>query len=125
QVEANLLGVISLPPQDEDLKDLTNTKHEVYVSYEKSSPTGAIFIEQKNSLVWIHKLVVDPNHFRKGIAKSLVSYALNLYPDFIFNVSTGDKNQPALNLYKKFHFELKSRSELAEGLSVVTLERKP
>jgi ribosomal protein S18 acetylase RimI-like enzyme len=124
-VEANVLGVQFLPPQQESLRDLQNTHEEIFAMLDCNQYVGALFLEKMDDGLSINKLFVDPNYFRKGIGSKLVEYVVKLYPTQKFRVSTGEANKPALRLYDEFDFSLIDTKDLGEGLKLVTLERTP
>jgi ribosomal protein S18 acetylase RimI-like enzyme len=124
-IEANILGIQFLPPQQESLRDLQNTREEIFAMLDCNQYVGALFLENLADGKSINKLFVDPNYFRKGIGSKLVDYVIKLYPTQKFRVSTGENNKPALRLYDEFDFVLTDTKDLGEGLKLVTLERSP
>jgi ribosomal protein S18 acetylase RimI-like enzyme len=64
----------------------------------------------------IQSLVVDPNYFRKGIARKLISFVLDHYEMIQFTVETGKDNGPARKLYEGFDFVLEKSSTADENI---------
>jgi ribosomal protein S18 acetylase RimI-like enzyme len=71
----------------------------------------------------IHRLVVAPRAFRRGIAKGLLDCLDRTFPDRRMIVSTGSANEPALALYRRRGFGEVRRHEVLPGLSVTELDR--
>ena len=72
----------------------------------------------------ICRLVVHPNHFRKGIARSLVGYVIeNVAKGKKTTVSTGAKNIPAKKLYSMFGFIAVQDIEVAPNVFITLLEK--
>ena len=62
---------------------------------------GFISFKIDEEEVDIHRLVVSPDHFHKGIATKLLLYVFDMFsPSKTYIVQTGKENTPALSLYK-------------------------
>ncbi len=123
RLEADLLGVSTLPPMLESIDDLRRSSETVYIYVEGNTPVGAVFVEIGETFNTISKLIVDPSHLRKGIGKALVSHALNLHSGAKMKVCTGEKNLPAIFLYQNLGFKIERRFEVDGGLMLVCLRR--
>jgi len=74
---------------------------------------GAISWRYSAGTIDIHRLVVDPEHFRRGIATALVRGALEIEPTAKRAiVQTGAQNAPAAALYLREGFEQIEELEL-------------
>ena len=71
----------------------------------------------------IQSLVVDPSHFRKGIARKLITFILNHFDSHQFTVETGKNNPPARKLYEGFGFQLVKTYVAAENITKVRYQR--
>lgn len=80
-------------------------------------------IEAEAEPVNIAALVVSPDHFRKGLATTLLQSVLILYQDHDLTVSTGILNQPALLLYDKLGFREHRLWSTNDGIPMITLLR--
>ena len=59
----------------------------------------------KHPTLDIHRLIVHPNHFRRGIAQHLLEFVLKLELNAkSYIVQTGALNLPAIGLYQKLGF---------------------
>lgn len=122
-VEAAIIGAKAFPPLHGTLDELLASRDEAYVYLLGSDVVGAIFLEMTASSVLISKLIVKPDFFRQGIASSLISYSLILYPDTGFEVGTGSANFPALALYRSFGFRITEERLLEDDISISRLQR--
>lgn len=123
RVEAELLNVESLPPLKETIGNLDTAFNDVFLAIEGDCIVGAIFIERSDFSILISKLIVDPIHFRKGIAKRLVEDCLNRFSGKEFHVSTARENVPAVNLYQNFGFLKIKEFEVEGGLKLISFKR--
>ena len=71
----------------------------------------------------IHRLVVAPRAFRRGIATALLDALDARFPGRPVLVSTGRGNGPALELYRRRGFTVVREHEAIPGLWVTELER--
>jgi len=94
-VEARLIGVDALPPQDESIDDLRGET--VWVAEEGGSVVGVLGLEDGDDLV-IARLVVAPARMRHGIGRALARHAIALAGDRAIAVGTAAANRPALAL---------------------------
>ncbi|MBD7945001.1 GNAT family N-acetyltransferase [Psychrobacillus sp. FSL K6-2684] len=103
--EVEIIGFDGIPQLKETTEDIKASK-EIYIGkYEKEQLLGFISYEINGDEMDICRLVVHPNHFRKGIASELLKYVLDLAPNSVsVIVSTGAKNKPALTLYERHNF---------------------
>ena len=91
-------------------------------STRKSIPKK-IEIAQKLNSVHLQSLVVDPNHFRKGIATKLINKVFDSYPSTTYTVETGNSNIPAKKLYESLGFK-KCKVWIAEfGIEKIKYEK--
>lgn len=86
---------------------------------------GAISFTNDNNELTICRMVVDPNHFRKGIAQALLKFIEKEHPDLtMMKVSTGKDNAPAKSFYLKNGFILVGDLEVVPGLYISNFENR-
>jgi len=122
QIEANLIGFQDIPALSDTVEDLMNSKETFIGYYEDDDLLGVLSYEDTEELVDICRLVIAPASFRKGIGRQLVEYVLHEVcgPRDVV-VSTGQKNVPAVTLYKKLGFVEEESFEIAPDVSLVQL----
>ena len=72
----------------------------------------------------IQSLVVDPEFFRRGIARKLIEFVLQHYAVKQFTVETGKDNGPARKLYESFGFQLLKTYTADEGILKVRYQKQ-
>ena len=123
-VEKELLGAADFPPLNRLASDFMESENDFQGLYEKKELLGVIEIAQKLNSVHLQSLVVDPNHFRKGIATKLINKVFDLYPATTYTVETGNSNIPAKKLYESLGFK-KNKVWIAEfGIEKIKYEKK-
>ncbi|WP_168123938.1 N-acetyltransferase [Paenibacillus sp. HB172176] len=132
RVEAELIGTDSIPALRDTVESIGRSE-ECFVGYrdkETERLLGVISydIEPESGShperVSINRLVVHPEHFRKGIGRDLLSYVMGREAlNRCMEVHTGAKNAPAIQLYRQHGFVEAERLEVEPGLWLVRLER--
>ena len=123
RVEAELIGFDGIPALQETAEQLMQSRETFYGSFADGELAGVIAFEQGEGRVQITRLVVHPNHFRRGIAGALLHYVLALHGEAQrVVVHTGAKNRPAIHLYEKYGFVLTGEREVAPGFYLAELE---
>ncbi|MGG0718102.1 GNAT family N-acetyltransferase [Robertmurraya massiliosenegalensis] len=123
QVEAELIGSYEIPPLKEALEQLVSSD-ELFIGYFiEGRLVGVLSYKVIKGVIDLHRVMVHPSYFRKGIAKSMVKHVEKQYEDALFMiVSTGAKNLPAIEFYKRLGFE--KIDENVYGQIVVTNFKK-
>jgi ribosomal protein S18 acetylase RimI-like enzyme len=127
-VEAELIGVDSLPPMEEDADALLAAGLTWLGAREDGTLVGAVAYQRRDDLVDIHRLVVHPRAFRRGVATRLLD-ALEAReraggPVRRLVVGTGARNRPAIELYRRRGFRITEQREVAPGVAWVRLDRR-
>jgi ribosomal protein S18 acetylase RimI-like enzyme len=116
KVEARLMEFDGIPQIHESVEAIQNCE-EVFIGFTEEELKGFISFKKDGQVIDIHRLVVDPPHFRRGIARKLLAHLLEQYRGYEFEVSTGSANEPAKNLYGSFGFIEQGRFEVAPGIT--------
>ena len=130
--EATLLSVEDFPPLQQTAADIQSSDEFFLGAFETAAlPTSALLgvisvrPDDEPGQINIACLVVHPAHQRRGLARALLSDALQRAPGAVFSVSTAAKNAPALALYQQFGFEPCRWGTVGdEGLALVKLRRR-
>ncbi|KGE20934.1 GNAT family N-acetyltransferase [Paenibacillus wynnii] len=126
RLEAQLIGFLDIPPLLET-RDMLRSSSETFYGCvsEDGDIMGAVATkEELPGKLTITRMMVDPDHFRKGIAGSLLNYVFEQYNDMEqFIVSTGKLNTPAVSLYIKHGFIAAGIEEVAPGVELIEFNR--
>ncbi|RJX38915.1 GNAT family N-acetyltransferase [Paenibacillus pinisoli] len=123
RIEAELIGFWDIPP----LRDTAETmmaSGETFVGYRiEGALAGFISYEDEGDAIDICRMVVHPDYFRRGIARSLVDYVLEgAGKHKRVKVSTGAGNKPAIALYRSFGFADAGEIEIAPEVRLALFE---
>ena len=109
------------------LNDIIDSQYDdVYGYYINSKLVGFIHISKLYETMDIVNVVVDSEYRKQGIATKLIDYVINLYGD-VENImlEVNEKNIEAINLYKKFNFEIINiRKKYYNGKDAYIMERR-
>ncbi|RNB81029.1 GNAT family N-acetyltransferase [Brevibacillus fluminis] len=124
QVEAELIGFADLPPLKDTVASLQACGETFYGYWVDGELAGAISYKREEDVLDIHRMIVHPAHFRKGIASQLVQYVLGQEQGLEKAiVATGAKNEPAKTLYLRHGFEVLQDQEVAPGVCITLFEK--
>ncbi len=124
-IEAGLIGSRDIPPLNETLDELRNCGETFLGAFVDGRLVGAVSWRLVGDTLDIHRLVVDPEHFRRGVGVTLVRAALAAEPGVTRAiVQTGADNGPALALYRREGFEQTGAEEVVPGLRVARLSKR-
>ena len=123
RIEAQLIRVVDFPPLKRTADDIKNSKSEFYGLFEGGTLAGGIELELDGKQLEINSLVVDPNHFRKGIAGKLIDFALQTFAYSSTVVETAVANSPAIRLYQKHGFVEFKRWTPSHGIEKLALSK--
>ena len=94
--------------------DLNSNPFYKCLIYEEKEILGVIVFEEIYDRIELDYIIVNDNYRRLGIASKLMEYLINYVKNNnILNITleVNESNISALNLYKKYKFELVSRRE--------------
>ncbi|WP_050614446.1 GNAT family N-acetyltransferase [Bacillus testis] len=124
-IEAELIGFPQLPPLSETVADIMASKDHYIGYFEGKDLIGFLSYAKDGETIIICSLVVHPDHFRKGVGRSLLSWMIeNVAGKQKMAVTTGERNGPAMALYRSFDFRHTHSKEIAPGIHLAFLERK-
>jgi ribosomal protein S18 acetylase RimI-like enzyme len=124
RVEAELIGLADLPPLRDDAAALRRSGETFLGAYDQGVLAGAVSYRIDGDTLDIHRLVVDPARFRRGIGRRLLAAAECRAPrPGRVVVATGSANAPALALYDAAGYRQTGRREVAGGVDLSSLEK--
>ncbi len=99
-------------------------RRDFYGYFVEGELAGAISYKKDGQTIDIHRMIVHPSHFRKGIANALLHHLEMVEVEAEkWVVATGAKNDPARRLYEKNGFSQVQVQEVAPGLSLAFFEK--
>jgi ribosomal protein S18 acetylase RimI-like enzyme len=124
QIEAELIGSSMIPPLRETLEELQSCDEVFHGWFEADLLLGFISHKLEENVLDFHRVAVHPDGFRRGIARQLLEFVLNLERGATRAiVQTGSLNVPACKLYLSFGFEILERKEVAPGLELASFAK--
>lgn len=126
RLEAELIGFQEIPPLLETREMLSRAKEDFFGCIDESGDlAGAVAVaEETPGELTVTRMMVSPEHFRQGIAGSLLEFIFARYKGMEqFVVSTGKLNTPAVSLYTKHGFILAGVEEVAPGVELIDFHR--
>jgi len=122
--EAALIEYEELPPLKEKIDDIIKSEEVFLGIYSNEKLSAVLSYCETENCIEICRLVVIPALFGNGLASKLLHHLSNDQTNkkTIF-VHTAAKNIPAIQLYQKFGFIIKNSFVLADGLTLVKLEK--
>ena len=124
-VEAELIAADGIPQLSETFGELQAAGLDWLGTFDETGLTGAVSWKiLDDGTVDIHRLVVAPRAFRRGIATALLDALDSRFPGGHILVSTGRDNGPARELYRKRGFTVVREREALPGLWVTDLDRR-
>ncbi|WP_394138664.1 GNAT family N-acetyltransferase [Cytobacillus oceanisediminis] len=124
KVEAELIECSDIPPLKDTVDTLQKCGETFFGYYLNEALCGAISLKEENNIIDIHRLIVHPDHFRKGIAQKLLEFIESIEGIKSLIISTGSKNTPAINFYEKNGFKKVNQIRVNEHLSLTSFEKK-
>jgi ribosomal protein S18 acetylase RimI-like enzyme len=123
-VEAELISSDGIPQLTETLDQLQSAGLEWLGTFDETGLAGAVSWKiLGDGTVDIHRLVVAPRAFRRGVASALLDALDARHPDRAMLVSTGRDNEPARELYRGRGFSVVRDREPIPGLWITEMER--
>ncbi len=124
-VEATLINFYDIPPLKDKVETLQNCGERFFGYYIGNELCGAISFKVEGKTLDIHRLTVNPKHFRKGIANQLLRFIEEQVEGIEkLIVSTGSENKPAVEFYLNRGFTIEKLVQVSEQLSLTCFEKK-
>lgn len=122
RAEVASIGWNAAPPMMETVRRIRTCGETFVGAMEDGELRGAAsWRREQDGAVRICRMMVHPDHFRRGIGSALLSDILQREPASRFVVLAGAWNTPALRLYEKFGFSVESEETLSPGIVLLRL----
>ena len=122
-VEAKLIDRADIPPLLETLYDLQKSGETFYGFFKEGALAGVIAYKNDDEILDIYRVMVHPDYFRQGIARSLLEFIEHKIQCPRIIVATGSENTPAKRLYHSLGFKAFGEHEVEAGFSITTFEK--
>jgi 8-oxo-dGTP pyrophosphatase MutT (NUDIX family)/N-acetylglutamate synthase-like GNAT family acetyltransferase len=123
KIEADLIGTDEIPPLKETFEQLQNCGETFMGYYIEGLLAGAVSFKKEGKVLDIHRMMVHPDYFRRGIAGKLLAEIERQDCQKII-VSTGAANTPAIKLYEKLGFVRQHDSVVGNGLVIANFKKE-
>ena len=125
RIEADLLGARTLPALTETPRQLRGCGEDFLGAFEGDRLVGAVSWKRSGPVLEIHRMVVHPDRFRRGIAARLLA-ALDEHEPGVERtvVATGADNPPARRLYERHGFTPVEERVVSGSIEIVMYERR-
>ncbi|WP_410983130.1 GNAT family N-acetyltransferase [Bacillus cereus] len=124
KIEAKYINSTAIPRLYDTVEDIQNCNETFYGYIFENKLIGFISFVNEGTIIDIHRLVISPDYFHRGIATKLLLHLFSISPDTKkYIVQTGKANIPALSLYKKHGFIEVTDIILPDGLVLTQLEK--
>ena len=120
---------------DRDIPPLRQTLEEVEAEFDSgiilkmtdkdNKIIGSVRAKAKNGTVYIGKLIVHPEHRRKGYGTRLLNEIGRYCPDMRCELFTGSKSIDNIRLYERNGYSPFDRKTVSGGLEFIYLEKLP
>ena len=124
--EAELLNNYEIPPLKQTLPEIQNEYASGVILKaidDCNTIIGSVRAYRKCDTVHIGKLIVHPEHQKKGIGTALLQEIETVCPSARYELFTSDKSQNNLRLYKKLGYQCFKEQEITPSLRFVFLEK--
>ncbi|AOZ93503.1 GNAT family N-acetyltransferase [Paenibacillus crassostreae] len=126
RLEAEKIGFKDIPPLLDTIDTLSQCGETFFGEVNEDGVLQAAIAINNETIgtMTITRMMVHPEHFRKGIAGRMIQYIFEQYSDIpLFIVSTGTRNIPAYTLYLKYGFIPFDTYEVAPDIELTTFHR--
>ncbi|WP_423410649.1 GNAT family N-acetyltransferase [Heyndrickxia sp. MSNUG] len=124
-IEAELIGTTEIPPLTETFEQLQNCGETFIGYYIDNKLAGAVSYKREAGTLDIHRVMVHPDFFRRGIAAKLIkhieAHEKNTSKTI---VSTGAANLPAVRLYEKLGFHRTEDAIVGNGIVIANFIKR-
>ena len=126
QSEAELFGSKDIPPLKQKIDAVIeefNNGIILKMTDDNNTIIGSVRAYEKNGTVYIGKLMVHPEHRRKGYGSRLLAAIESCYPNRRYELFTSTKSVDNIRLYRKMGYTIFDRKPVDDELIFVFMEK--
>lgn len=126
QSEAALFGNREIPPLKQTLEEVICEYNEgiiLKLCDEQNRIIGSIRARENNGTVYIGKLMVHPDHRRKGNGSKLLYEIEKYFPDRRYELFTSTRSKDNIRLYERIGYKEFAQKAVDEELHFVYMEK--
>jgi ribosomal protein S18 acetylase RimI-like enzyme len=125
QSEAALLGTDDIPPLKQTLKEVSGEFEECLIlkGVLDGVIIGSIRALSDGQTCYVGKLIVSPDHQRKGFGSRLLAEIETTWPHERYELFTSDKSTGNIRLYERMGYTVFRDRQIRPGLRFVYLEK--
>ena len=126
QSEAALFGNKDIPPLKQTLDEVTDEYNEGLVlkmNDESGAIIGSVRAKEIDGTVYIGKLMVRPDHQKKGYGKRLLLEAEKYYPGKRYELFTSTRSKDNIRLYESAGYKEFMQKDVDDELVFVYMEK--
>ena len=127
QTEADLFGTRDIPPLKQTLEEVTGEYNRgiiLKMTDCNNVTIGSVRAYEKDGTVYIGKLMVHPDHRKKGYGSALLKAAEECFPGKRYELFTSTRSIDNIRLYKKMGYEEFRQEAVSGDLIFVYLQKE-
>ena len=127
QSEAELLNNYDIPPLKQTISEIRKEFEDGIILKavnDGSKIIGSVRAYKKDDTVYIGKLIVHPEHQKKGIGTALLHEIEIVCPSARYELFTSDKSKNNLRLYEKLGYRSFKEQSITQELRFIFLDKR-
>lgn len=127
QSEADLFGSRDIPPLKQTLDEVIeeyNSGVILKMTDDNNIIIGSVRAQEQDGTVYIGKLMVHPDHRRKGCGTTLLCEIEKCFPDKHYELFTSTRSIDNIRLYRKLGYKIFANKAVNDELEFVYMEKK-
>ena len=127
QSEAELLNNYDIPPLKQTISEIQKEFKDGIILKavnDGSKIIGSVRAYKKDDTVYIGKLIVHPEHQKKGIGTALLHEIEIVCPSERYELFTSDKSKNNLRLYEKLGYRSFKEQSITQELRFIFLDKR-
>ena len=126
QSEANLFNNKNIPPLKQTITDVLEEFYKGIILKavnEKEKIIGSVRAYCENGIVYIGKLMVNPDFQKRGIGTTLLAEIENEYPGQRYELFTSTRSVDNIRLYERLGYKIFKYESISQELEFVYMQK--